>query len=160
MPSTYEQITKQLAKLSLTMEPPQPKAENGKPNPKYGAVVAVYVECLEPFQPWELEAGVKLALENHKFHRWPKPAELRAWCMEAQREFARQRPKPRIAAPKKQREISLEERERVAWKLKILWEWLGCGDPRLKAPDGLQQCKELAARRQKESASRRISQSS
>lgn len=148
MPSSHKQITDQLARLSLVFEPPIPRTINGEPNPKYAALVGVYVESLQPFQPWELEAGIKLALESHRFSKWPKPAELREWCLQAQREM---RPKqtelPRIQAPVRP-DIDPEERKRNGYRLAVLRRWMDSKDPRLFAPDGLQQCKAIAAAEQ------------
>ena len=148
MPSSYEQITGQLKRLSLVFDPPMAKTVNGEPNPKYAALVAVYVESLQPFQPWEMEAGIKLALENHSYKHWPKPAELRKWCLEAQAEMRpKQQPLPILPKPDR-REVSREERQRNAFRLAVLRRWTDSGDRRLFAPDGLQQCKAIAAEEQ------------
>lgn len=154
MTSSNEQIMAQLNRLSLVFEPPMAKTINGQPNPKYGALVAVYVESLQPFQPWELEAGTKLALESHKFARWPKPAELRNYCLEAQRSA-----KPRTVEPPKYLQqpdkprVSQEVRERVAFKLQVLRDWQANGNLMAKNPDGtyrhsLQDCIAEASTRQ------------
>lgn len=119
------------------------------------------MESLQPFQPWELEAGIKLALESHRFKEWPKPAELRKWCLEARIDSQHQSrptgadkrlPKYMLGRPTRE-EVTSEVRERVSYKLKVLGDWQANGNLMVKNPDGtyrytLQDCIAEASRRQ------------
>lgn len=105
--------------------------------------MAVYVESLQPFHPSELEAGVKLALESHRYAKWPKPAELREYCLEARIEEQRQSRYSKSATEQRSLlnkpglpEISDEERELVAMKARVLEEWQASGRYTAKGPDG------------------------
>jgi hypothetical protein len=148
MPCTNQQIMEQLDRMSLIFEPPMPKAVHGLPNPKYTALVAVYLDALRPFRPWELEAGVKVAMESHKYNRWPKPAELRAWCLQAQRDSGP--PVRRLALPPKpeRHPQSQEQREKIGFQFGVLTDFLAHHQQGETFPLTLAQCKTEAARRQ------------
>ena len=127
MASSFEQVkTMVLDRLSSVFDPPHAPVLNGKPNPRYAAAVQTYLEALQPFHPWELEAGTKLALESHRYKKWPLPAELRNWCIQAQREG---KPPPvrenkRLAKPEFKRPPQAE-RDRLAMQYRVLMENFG-----------------------------------
>lgn len=127
MTSNHETINRQLARLSAIFNPPHPKTlPDGQVNPRYTAMLQVYLDALRPFQPWELEAGIKLALESHKFKTWPLPADLRTWCIQAQREL-KPPPAPENTPRIEDRRapISQDDRERIAFQLQVLRQYMG-----------------------------------
>ncbi|WP_240932487.1 hypothetical protein [Pelagibius litoralis] len=127
MGTSFQEIQdKVLNRLSSVFDPPHPKVLNGQPNPRYTAAVQTYMEALQPFQPWELEAGTKLALESHRYKKWPLPAELRNWCIQAQREG---KPRPvreskQLERPKFERPPQ-PERDRLAMQYRVLMDNFG-----------------------------------
>lgn len=144
MGTSYEQIqTGVLNKLDVLFDPPHPKLMNGQPNPRYTAAVQVYLEALQPFQPWELEAGTKLALESHKYKRWPKPAEMRAFCFEAAKYNRPPQPKRTEAKAIERKPQSPEERAMLAEACKVMIEWHSSGQNHRTAKE----CKVEARRR-------------
>lgn len=156
MTTSFKEIEeKVLRRLSAVFDPPHPKVLNGQPNPRYTAAVQVYLEALQPFNLWELEAGVKLALETHRYRKWPLPAELRNWSVQAQRDGKPPPVKTALPAKVEPAPISTEDSERIGFQLEVLGEYQRAGQWK-----SLAECKAEALRRMENRKTSRLSQAS